>query len=182
MRYADGASAPGTTEINALDAILLRLYTGASYPAGFPWFTYTHIGVKLTKFVYYPLDGSSLGAEIIHTQAGTKGTSTPQEVACCLTLRTGHRGRRYRGRIFLPACDSASLLTNGEIDPIVLTGIQNQWIGMQTALATALWKPVVASYGHGTNHGSPTTWTPFATDITTVQMDKYADVIRKRKS
>jgi hypothetical protein len=63
----------------------------------------------------------------------------------------------------------------------VTNAIVAQYAGMTSALAAIQWTPVVASYGHGTTNGVPTTWTPFATPVTATRMDANVDVQRRRK-
>jgi hypothetical protein len=130
---------------------------------------------------YTPLDGGGIGWSYPRSLAGTKTTAIPSECAAVLTLLTAKRGRRYRGRIYLPAVDQGSINVDGTIVATATAGIVQQWNGLATAAAAAQWTPVVASYGHGTLHGQPTQWTPFATPVTLVRMDSVMDVQRRRK-
>jgi hypothetical protein len=186
FRYADGASAPGSTEINLLHPKFLRLYTGTAYAGGVAWLNRCKSSVTLIDITYTPLDATSLSVVKTVNAAGSNATlnQLPSEVAMVLSLRTATRGRRYRGRIYLPAPAYDQLTTTGGVD----TGTANlggqtvaQWTGMAADILTNQWKPVVASYGKGTNHGTPTTWAPFATDVVAATVDGQFDVQRRRK-
>lgn len=179
---------PGTTftnsDLNALDAKLARLYVGTAYTTGAPWLTQCANGTTLVDFTYYPLDGMSSPTQLPHAAAGTAGASLnqPSEIAHVLTLRTGIRGRRYRGRIYLPALASSAIAgASGNVTPSIINNFLVQARGLLADLQTIQWFWCVASYGHGTLHGQPQSWTPFATVITDVTMDGVADVQRRRK-
>lgn len=188
FQYAAGASTPGTTEIAALDALLVRLYFGAALGTGTQWFANCPSSTTLEQIDYVILDGSSLGSTIPHAQVGVTGSPLPPEVSPVLTLLTGKRGRRYRGRIYLPTPNLTAADSAGQIATGVRTSIQNQFLGLMTQLASIQWAPVVASYGHGqttdkvTKVVTKTTWPPFATPITAVRMDQFFDVQRSRKT
>lgn len=179
---------PGTsftnTDLNALDAKLARLYSGTAYTTGQPWLTNCPSTTTLVDFTYYPLDGTSSPTTTPHAAAGASSATTnqPSEVAHVLTLRTGVRGRRYRGRIYLPAVSTASMAgATGNLTTTVVTNFLVQARGLLADLQTIQWFWAVASYGHGTLHGQPQSWTPFATVLTDVTMDAVADVQRRRK-
>jgi hypothetical protein len=112
----------------------------------------------------------------------------PPEVSPVLTLLTGQRGRRYRGRIYLPPPSTSNIDTVGQVLPALRTSTQNQYLGLITQLASIQWVPVVASYGHGqttdkiTKVVTKTSWPPFATPVTSVRMDQFFDVQRSRKT
>lgn len=182
MRYAAGASSPGPTEVAAMDAHLARLYTGTIYTGGIAWLTDCPPSTTIAQIDYTILNGTALGITINHVAAGPSGTSMPSEVAAVLTLGTNTRGRRYRGRVYMPPLQASMLQSNGQMLAAKATNTRTQYLGMLAALAALQWVPVVASYGHGTLHGVPVTWTPFATDITDVRMDPILDVQRRRKS
>lgn len=182
MQYSDGASSPGLTEITAMDALLARLYTGTSFAGGTPWISLCGPVTQIQQIDYTILDGTSLGYTIAHAATGPGTSSTPSECAPVLTLLTGRRGRRYRGRVFMPPPSNAQLASTGQLNNSTAVSITSQYNGMNSALSAILWKPVVASYGHGTDHGAPVQWTPFATPVTAVRMDLNVDVQRRRKN
>lgn len=184
FRYATGASNPGPVEIAALDARVLRLYIGTAYPSGAGWLTFCTPQIALIDATYYVLNGTSSPVQISHTQTGTAATNTntAQENAHVLTLRTGIRGRRYRGRIYLPAVSTASMSgTGGVLVAGTVASALAQARGLLADLPSIQWEWGVASYGAGTNHGMPQVWTPFFTPLADVTMDAIPDVQRRRK-
>lgn len=188
MEYALGASTPGTTEIATLDPLLFRLYSGTAFGTGTAWSTKAGSGVTVEQIDYVILDGSSLGSTIPHAATFAGGTALPPECAAVLTLLTGKRGRRFRGRIYLPQPGVTTTDANGAIVTATRTNMKDQYMGMITQLASVQWRPVVASYGHGqhtdpiTHVVTPTSWSPFATPIIDCRMDSLMDVQRARKT
>lgn len=179
---------PGTSftnsDINALDTKLARLYSGTAYTTGVPWLTSCTSSTTLVDFTYYPLDGTSSPTVTPHAAAGVASNTTnqPSEIAHVLTLRTGIRGRRYRGRVYLPAVGTGSMSgTTGSLLAATVTNFLTQARGLLADLQTIQWYWAVVSYGHGTLNGAPQTWTPFSTPVTDVTMDAVADVQRRRK-
>jgi len=119
-----------------------------------------------------------------HAAVGTDSADNalPAEVAHVLSLRTAYRGRRYRGRLYLPAMTTGTTDVNGNLTGAKITSILAQWNAMVAELAPKQWSIVVASYGKSVHsNGTITTWTPFATDITSATMDSKPDVQRRRK-
>jgi hypothetical protein len=139
---------------------------------------------------YTPLDGTSGAFHLTSALvgAGTSGPAIPPEVAQVITLRTALRGRRARGRIFLPAFASGAY-TGGTLDPARQTTVLSAAATLMSDLVSLGWQLVVASYGvsYRVNHTTTpatkvaSTWTPFATAVTSITMDALADVIRGRK-
>jgi len=175
-RYSGGASSPGPTEITALHNILIRFYSGASYGAGFAWLANCHTAVKLNTVRYTPLDNVSLTTEFNPAAAGLGSTaSTPSECAPVVTLRTAHRGRSYRGRIYLPCPTNGAVGTDGRLNSSIATGTLTQLNGVMSALGgastTPFWEIGVASYL--LSHFEPLTTPTFNLDV---------DVQRRRKS
>jgi len=170
-RYAGGASTPGTTEITALDALLVRLWSGSVFGAGQAWLPNCNTAVTLIDITYYVLFGGAPPLIFAHAAAGALATtSLPSEVACVVTHRTGTRGRSYRGRTFLPAPVTSHVSAGGVLIAGDITTTLAQFSGCQSALAAIQWQIGVASYLHST----------FA-DATSFTMDNRFDVIRHRK-
>lgn len=194
LRYAAGASSPGPVEIAAMDAKMARMYTGTIYSGGSCWLTFCSGACTLIDATYYVLNGTAGPIVINHAANGgvAAGTAQASEVAQVLSLRTGLRGRRYRGRIYLPGTAVAST-TNGILSAGVVTTTLAQINALQTDLQSIQWEIGVASYGESWNrgphnsHGAAThvTWSPFWTTIgnapTAVSMDTKPDVQRRRK-
>jgi hypothetical protein len=181
MEYALGASTPGTAEITAMHALLGRLYTGAAFGAGAAWLPTCAPATTVFQVDYTILNGSALGLTLALAGAGATANSAPSEVAHVMTLGTTNRGRRYRGRLYLPCVSVSSLTAAGQLAQSKIDSGVAQYLGMIAALAGIQWRPVVASYGHGSTNGVPTTWTPFATPIVSVRIDPAPDVQRRRK-
>jgi hypothetical protein len=195
FRYAGGASSPGTTEIDNLDVDLFKFYSGTAYTTGLPWLSRCATSTSITQIDYTVLDGAALAYSKPHSAAGSSGTTPlPGEVAACLTLRTTTRGRRYRGRIYLPAPSAALIDSSGYWTGALRTGTIQQWTDMAAALNAKQWRPVVASYGYSwiddpsdlqppSGHSPKilSTWTPFCTEVNSVTMDQKPDVQRRRK-
>jgi len=59
----------------------------------------------------------------IATPGGVAGEAAPNNVAACVSLRTGFSGRSYRGRHFLPAIPNAAITLN-TLDSTFMTNIQ----------------------------------------------------------
>jgi hypothetical protein len=175
-RFTGGASSPGPTDLTALDALLVRFWVGTAFGAGAAWLANCPPLTTLTKISYVPLDGSSLGTEITRSLVGTGSTSAlPSECAPVLTIRSAQRGRSHRGRIYLPAPSTASIIaTDGTLITTVITNTIAQWNGLVNALGGAavspFWELGVASYKYH-----------YYTPVASATMDKYIDVQRRRK-
>lgn len=195
MRYAAGASSPGTTEIDNMDVELFRLYSGTAYAGGGSVLSFAPGSTSITQIDYVVLDGAALAYSKPHTATGGgAGNAHPSEVSAVVTLRTTTRGRRYRGRIFLPPVQASMTDATGYWTAAFRNGVLGQYQGMMAALAPKQWIPVVASYGYSwiddpsdvqppSGHSPKilSTWTPFATNINSVTMDQKPDVQRRRK-
>jgi len=100
----------------------------------------------------------------------TAGQSLPAECSEVITIRTNHRGRSYRGRIFLPPWYQAERTTNGYILNTGITSMLAQCTGVAGALITAGYELGVASYKLS-----------LFTVASTFTMDNKFDVQRGRK-
>lgn len=118
------------------------------------------------------LDGSSATYQLAVSGAKWTGTAgvvdfVPQ--ACeIVSLRTGLRGRSYRGRLFLPFIGE-SAMSNGSIVGFAAT--QTAWNTWLAAMIAAASFPAVGSYK-----------VPTLTDITSVIVESLAATQRKRQS
>jgi len=180
------------TRIDELHAMLIRVYTGTAFASGAPWFNACATGVTLTRVDYTALDGMALGYSKAASGAGSSGTSTlPAQTSSVVTLRTAVRGRRTRGRIYLPACSAAGtvITADGKLGAAAVSATIAQIAGLIAALPAIQWELVVASYGKSLIKDPndkydkiESTWTPFATPVTNVTMDAVFDVQRRRKA
>jgi len=159
-------------DITAIHPILVRLWSGAAYGAGTACIALCASGVTHDDIVYTPLDGTSASTVITVAAVGgqTAGQSLPAECSEVLTLRTTHRGRSYRGRIYLPPWYQAERTTNGYILGTGINSMITQALGVQTALVAAGYTLGVASYKLS-----------LFTSLSTVTMDNKFDVQRGRK-
>lgn len=192
LRHTPTSTPPTIAQIDAAHALFVRMYSGAAFGVGAPWFNAVPTAAGVSRIDYTVLDGSALGYTRPFIASGAGGAAaSPAEVAAVLTLRTNTRGRRYRGRIYLPQPASGSTIigNDGKLSSTILTAVPTQAQGLQTALQGISWAIVVASYGKSLIKDPndkydkiEVTWTPFATDVTTFSMDGVLDVIRNRKS
>lgn len=190
-RYGAAIPTDPTVVLDGLHSHLLRVYHGTIYTGGTAWLTYGATGTTVDEIVYTVLNGTALAYGKPVTGATAVGNpALPAQTAFCLTLRTALRGRRYRGRIYLPAivANGTNLTATGLLQASVVTGCLTQVNGAISAAGALNWKPVVASYGKSLIKDPndkydkiEVSWTPFATDVITVTMDTKADVQRGRK-
>lgn len=121
------------------------------YPTGGP--TATYVG-------RYDIPSPPIGSNSAHN---------PNQVAFCLTLRSGLSGRSRRGRMFLPAT-GAPMETDGQLSQSRLASLTNAWaLGFSDWNAASTPKIVIVSQRLDA-------FTP----VTTVTMDSRADVQRSR--
>jgi hypothetical protein len=182
-RHSAGGT-PDLAAITALELEFIAFYTAAcflSVPAG----------TTLEDVNVTPLDGSSGAFSFPVGLAGTGGTgSMPPEVAEVLTIRTALRGRRHRGRVFLPAFVKDDFDSAGHVSATAIARVQASAVALQAAAVISSWSLGVASYGISYKvdyHTSPptrypTTWTPEFVDVQSFSMDNQADVMRSRKT
>jgi len=179
FRFQGGAATPTASDITALHAKVERCYKGTAYGAGAAVSVAMPNSSGFTDVTYTPLDGS--GISRVYSIAGAAANSNltlPAEVTWVLTLRTDVRGRRYRGRLYLPTFTTAHLAAGGVLASSTATATVTQFEGFRTDLTAINFAWVVASYGKSPKAA----WTPFATDITAVTMNPVADVQRRRKA
>lgn len=96
------------------------------------------------------LDGAAPTAELVFTGTAFLGTGAGELVpaaAAVITLRTGQRGKRHTGRVFIGAL-SEDKMANGSVTPASLATMQAAWDTFITN-ATGAGVPLhVTSYGH----------------------------------
>jgi hypothetical protein len=175
---------PTAVSVALLEADLVAFYATAIL-------SNCHTGTTLDAVDITPLDGSS-GA--FHTTLAIDGSgsgdSLPPEVSCVITIRTGARGRRSRGRVYLPAFVIGALSPTGQLGTATNVGIQAVITTLAAAVLVSGWELGVASYGVSRKYDRTvrppriveTTWTPFFTPQTSMSMDSKFDVQRNRKA
>lgn len=130
---------------------------------------YVYLGCRVTLLAtatdlqsYHPM--SSVGA-------GTSDTRMPPSLAGCVTLRTGERSRRGRGRMYWPIIRQAGV-TEAEtftLNPTFRTGLQTNFQAYLTALGSTVLPPAVVSRKDG-----------LARAITSISVDSRVDHQRRR--
>lgn len=138
------------------------------------------ISVTLGQISFTPLDGTSASTVYTVSGAGTQtGDALPAEVAIVLSLRTALRGRRNRGRLYIPCLAEAVCDAVGQPTTNAVSGYAAQANTFRTTITPSGWEWVVASYG-GPQPNGTRRWTPYATAISTVTCDRYFDSQRRR--
>lgn len=140
--------------ISDADTEVRKLYQQIGYGAGkYGWAQYNSDGTKVLGSSYTPLDGSTASTSFSWTQAGVSSQAPlPAQNAMSITLRTGLRGRSYRGRVFWTCSNREVIDTNGLIADADLAGTTSAFASFIAALEakTSPLELVVASYLHGT--------------------------------
>lgn len=148
----------------------------ASILSGFPAAT---IYSKVNGY-YYGENGThaTLSAEKSMSLAGTAGSGTelPDQLAMVASLRTSRPGRSYRGRAYLPMCNTAQLAGGGQVGDTFVTAYATAVRGLladlsagESSSSTPGMIPVVVS--RTLTHMEP---------ITAVRMDSRPDTQRSR--
>lgn len=173
MNFRCTSGAPTPSDLVALDVKLAAMYDQSitfGGQRGWLWFCTTTTTMDTVKLL--PLDGASASTVFSHALAGhVAGTSMPTETSLVLTLRTGLRGPRHRGRIYLPPQAIGSNDTNGTAFAADIAGHLTMFAAWQVALQGVNWELAVASYKHAD-------WNL----VTSFSMDGDFDVQRRRKS
>lgn len=104
----------------------------------------------VTSVECLPLDG--VGSTVVMTPTaarwtGQAATEANQAVSALISLRTGLRGSRHRGRLYLPYI-AEGVVTTGFVNGGSLTTTQTAWNTFRTAMAASSYPLVVASYAH----------------------------------
>lgn len=137
-----------------------------------------------------PLDGTSGAVAFTLNVAGSGiGVPLPAETSLVLSLKTGGRGRRARGRVYLPPFTTDAVAPDGHATVGVVGSLLTGFEADRGGLTSGGWEIGVASYGRSVkvNHTtSPktyavTTWPPFFSPLTAASIDTSYDVIRGRK-
>lgn len=155
--------------IAILDPLLLAHYqTNAG--AGQAWRTNAPTTAAIVDFAYTPLDGSTATTIIPHALAGVNaGAVLPGSVAYAITLRTGQRGRSFRGRCYWGPFTTNFVAATGRTSNTFATAVATQWNNFLTNLTGSGVSLVVASYSLA-----------LATDVASCSTDTRLDSQRRR--
>lgn len=159
------------TAIAALDPLVNNLYQTA-LGGGTSWKAAAPAAATLAQIRYTPLDGSSASTIIVHpTNGSAAGDAMPPDVCLVISLRTGLRGPRRRGRVYWGPQVEASNDGAGRATSSVYTGFATQWATFMTNLIAANMNLMVTSYVGGGN-----------ANVTSVVVDPRWDHQHRRRS
>jgi hypothetical protein len=181
------SGSPSAADFPAIVTLLNQLYGGATFGGGgAALLSACNASTGVDDYTFTSLDSVLASSVLSASAAGTGAASSlPAEVAEVITLRSNTRGRRYRGRIYLPPMTTTNVVANGTLAPSLATSLPAQCSGFQTAIGALAqaYSWCVASYGRSVNRaGVVSTWTPFFSTITSWSFDLVADVQRRRKA
>ena len=181
FRHGTIPSEPVAADIDALDVKLKKLYDGTPYSGGASITSMCNTGTLFTQVAYTPLDG--LSPTTIKSWGITGHDSTesmPPMVSVCVSLYTAKRGKRYRGRCYMPPFSEGQAIA-GAFAPIAQGNLLSQWNGFLVDLPSISWALVVATYGHSiTKDGTEHTWTPEANNVSLIAINPTFDTQRGR--
>lgn len=108
--------------------------------------------VTCNRITVYTIDGTTGKASDAREAALTSGGGSPeialpQEVAVCLTLRTGKPGPKNRGRMFFPPMIVSAVQASGRLGSVqAATLVGGMTVALQS-LATAQVAPILFTHG-----------------------------------
>lgn len=140
----------------------------------FAMWAHTSSHSEIFRFDVTPLDGSSLTVPFpVTDETNFKGSAGTGEVipqvACIVKLLTNHRGRSYRGRVFLPWVVEEAL-DYGNIASSNVTTMNTAWVAFLAAMQADSVNLCVASYKLA-----------LYTNVAAVQVENLSGTIRKRQ-
>lgn len=144
MHFRKATATSFVAAITTLDPLVVALYD-STFTGGFNLKGTWRTSQGIDQIVYTPLDGTSASTIIAHSIAGLEtNDALPQQTSQVVTWYTALRGRRHRGRTFLPPeCEGDNGANGTPGSPAGLQTQYNQWLA--SFGATGL-NPVVASY------------------------------------
>lgn len=111
---------------------------------------HTRNDTGIVKYTLTPLDG--LSGSVEHATSGTKwfgtltgGIDIVPQASALIKLTTALRGRRFRGRVFLP-WPAEVAVTSGTLNSSNQSTMQSAWNTFRSAMAAAGKDLLVASY------------------------------------
>jgi hypothetical protein len=162
---------------------VITALNGAVKPA---MFTPVHNALSTVEVVATELDGVSptVGQSFTGGNWLGAGTGDPHFAPCIvITLKTGERGRRRTGRVFLGSI-SEEATTNGHVDAAILAPLQAAWTAFVADATTAGIPLHVASYGYNPVPPDPLrpSFAAASLPVLTVQVQSVLGTQRRRQS
>lgn len=155
--------------IAILDPIL-DAHLATSAGAGASWASLADNLSSVEQIRYTPLDGTTATVVESHVIPGAESAhALPANVALVITLRTGVRGRSFRGRVYQAPFVEAYNDDDGGPSSVLVAAVQAQWEELLAALVGSGLTLVVASYE-----------LVVATDVASVTVDGRWDTQRRR--
>jgi len=137
-------------KIDAIAAKFAALYDKVVVYGGLQGLLYeTKTTCTMDSIKVLPLDGASSSSVYTYSHSGAStADSLPAETSLVITLRTGLRGPRHRGRIYLPPWTESSCNADGTANAADLANKLTVLGLFQTDIETSpsTWEVVVASY------------------------------------
>jgi hypothetical protein len=169
LHYRKSGALSYPAAIAILDPILVD-HLSTNNGAGIGWNQFATTAASIQQIRYTPLDGSSATTVLGHVIPGTTvGDSLPGGVALVVTLRTGLRGRSFRGRVYQAPFNEGVNTAGGVPGAASVTAVLVQWQQHLTALLATGVSLVVASYKLAV-----------ATDVASISVDGVWDSQRRR--
>lgn len=181
---------PDASAILAIHTIFRQLYLGPAVSGGSSVMGACSTGTTLDGFGYTPLDGTSGAIFFPETGVGgATGETLPAQTSAVMTIRTADRGRRNRGRVFLPPFGEEHSDSLGHVNAATRVLLVDQAVGVESELFTGGAQIGVLSTGPYKDPstglpvppGAATTALQHFTPATQFTMDNRFDVIRNRK-
>lgn len=152
------------------------------------WFNVSSLA-HVTEIVCTPLDGTT--ATLHYPVTGSKwvGNASSADMepgpAAVISLRTAQRGRRYRGRLYLPF--QGELASANGVISTATTVSQGAWTTFLAAMKSGTYPVHVASYGYSllintrAHTITESIWTPFSTEVATALVESTFGTQRRRQ-
>lgn len=183
FRYGTVPAVPTDAQLDTLDTKLKQLYTGTYAPGGTRISEHCHNATSFAQAAYTRLDALSPTYIKSWGLFGNDATEMgPPASSVCVSLYTAKRGKRYRGRCYLPPF-SEGQVTAGQLAAAAQTGQIAQWNNFLVDIPGSQWWLVVATYGHSIDkHGVEHTWTPEANNVSRIAINQKLDTQRRRRA
>lgn len=147
---------------------------------------FTNVTLAFQKWIASDLtvqNGVGIEVPILVSQNGldSSGHATPGNVAVCVKLSTGLRGRSYRGRVYLAGITSSQVI-DGFVGSAFITAAQTAFDNLISTLGAAGWTMSIVSRYHGVDaNGKPIPRAAaVVTPVLNATVDNKSDSQRRR--